>query len=398
MASIFLNTKKSRFYTACFTVDGKQFQRSTRVTIKADALLIAALYEKAGREEEAGTLTEERIRENIKFILRAAGSESIEIPTTRSWFTSWAKNAEAARSKGTADRYQSVTKEFLRILGKKADKSITTLSVADIEKFRDYLIAEGEAPASVNLVLKAIRSCLNRALAQGHIEHNRALAIDFVPRDQNGQGKRSFTAEELSKIVITAPTGEWRDLISCGYYIGDRIGSLSQLRFEQFDLKEWTLTYTPGKQRRGGPVKTITIPLHPSLVDLISAHHKSSGPLFPTLSTKRVGGKTGLSLTFRAIIDAAGIQYATKASRGGRGRAIHEVGFHALRRTFNTDLANQGVSQEIRQQLIGHASKEVNDRYTTIELRTLRTAIAKLPALSVTSTDPSEVAKVRNKK
>jgi site-specific recombinase XerD len=91
---------------------------------------------------------------------------------------------------------------------------------------------------------------------------------------------------------------------------------------------------------------------------------------------------TGLSLTFRGIIDATGIEYATKAPQGPRGRKVHAVGFHSLRHSFNSHLADLGVSQEIRQLLIGHASKSVNDRYTHMQLNTLREAIEKLPPLT----------------
>jgi hypothetical protein len=44
-------------------------------------------------------------------------------------------------------------------------------------------------------------------------------------------------------------------------------------------------------------------------------------------------------------------------------------------------MANAGVSQEIRQQLTGHASVEMNKIYTHHELGPLRAAIAALPSL-----------------
>jgi hypothetical protein len=75
-----------------------------------------------------------------------------------------------------------------------------------------------------------------------------------------------------------------------------------------------------------------------------------------------------------------------KAS-GQQGRKVYALGFHSLRRAFNTDLANSNVSQEIRQRLIGHASEEVNDRYTTIEMTTFKDAIHKLPFLETESPD-----------
>jgi hypothetical protein len=104
MASIFLNKKRSQYWIACFTVNGKQVQRSTRVTEKGLALAIATNYEQTGRQAQAGTLTEEQVRENINFILRLSGGDPLTIPTIRSWFNSWTKNAGASLSAGTSSR------------------------------------------------------------------------------------------------------------------------------------------------------------------------------------------------------------------------------------------------------------------------------------------------------
>jgi site-specific recombinase XerD len=119
-------------------------------------------------------------------------------------------------------------------------------------------------------------------------------------------------------------------------------------------------------------------------MEYFRARRKASGPVFPNLSKKKVSGLTGLSLTFRAIMDKAGIEYAFKAPKGEKGRKVYEIGYHSLRHSFNSELANLGVRQELRQKLIGHASEAVNDGYTKIEIATLREAIDRLPRLDQT--------------
>src|ERR1700761_7537091 len=83
MASVFLKKKKSQYWVACFSVGGKQVQKSTRVTKKADAMSIALAFEKVAKEAEAGPLTEEYIRAIINYILRLAGHETSECPSIR---------------------------------------------------------------------------------------------------------------------------------------------------------------------------------------------------------------------------------------------------------------------------------------------------------------------------
>jgi integrase len=388
MASVYLNAKKSQYWIGCFTVDGKQVQRSTRTTDKTAAEAIAATWEIVGGKALTGDLTEEYLRDTNSFILRLAGRDDGQIPTIREWLNSWVENARLSLSDGTYKRYHGIKDHLFDLLGKKIDKSLQTLSQNDIETFRQYLLDRGLSRKSVNLGLKALRRCLNRALPQNYIASNRAMAVDLVLKEEGPEfGKRPFTGPELARIMAAAPTTEWLNLMKCGYYLGDRIGNLVKLRFEYFNLAEGLLRYTPGKQRTGAKLKIIEIPLHPEISTLIAGFGKTSGPVFPTLCKKRVGGKTGLSLSFRAIMDAAGIVYKSKAPRpsnaprGKGGRTVHELGFHSLRRSFNSDLANKGVSQEIRQLLIGHASKTVNDGYTTMQRRILSEAVNKLSSL-----------------
>lgn len=54
---------------------------------------------------------------------------------------------------------------------------------------------------------------------------------------------------------------------------------------------------------------------------------------------------------------------------------------HSLRYSFNSALANAGVSQEIRVKFTGHSSNAMNDRYTKLDRKPLGDAIEKLPKL-----------------
>jgi integrase len=66
---------------------------------------------------------------------------------------------------------------------------------------------------------------------------------------------------------------------------------------------------------------------------------------------------------------------------GAAGRSVSALSFHSLRHSFNSALANAGVSQELRQKLTGHASADMNTVYTHHDLETIRTAVQTLPRL-----------------
>jgi integrase len=74
---------------------------------------------------------------------------------------------------------------------------------------------------------------------------------------------------------------------------------------------------------------------------------------------KRTGGKQGLSGQFSTIMARAGI--AGKITQHTpEGRQNSSLSFHSLRHSFNSAMANAGVSQEIRMKLTGQVSTEMN--------------------------------------
>jgi integrase len=99
----------------------------------------------------------------------------------------------------------------------------------------------------------------------------------------------------------------------------------------------------------------------------------------PSLASRRPGGRNGLSGTFVRLLESAGIDPRYVEAKGKR---FAKLSFHSLRHSFNSALANAGVSQEVRMKLTGHKTVAVNNSYTHHEMTTLSNAVSKLPRLS----------------
>jgi integrase len=123
--------------------------------------------------------------------------------------------------------------------------------------------------------------------------------------------------------------------------------------------------------------------MHPDFGAWLSNRQRgiANAAVFPELHGGRIGGRHGLSKLFRCIMDAARVTERV-IERTGKGRKGHSKGFHSLRHTFISGLANAGVAPEIRQKLAGHADAKVHARYTHHEIETLRGAVAKLPSVA----------------
>jgi integrase len=97
------------------------------------------------------------------------------------------------------------------------------------------------------------------------------------------------------------------------------------------------------------------------------------------LAGLKPGGRHGLSEGFKRIMRKAGLDLDTVQGKGVR--QLSRRTFHALRRSFTSALANQGVAPELRMTLTGHKTEAVHRGYTHHELEKLRAAVGKIPPL-----------------
>jgi len=381
MASVHQHPR-TKYWVICFrNANGKRVYVSSGEEDKNAAKLIAICLQDVADKYRRKKRKKAYLRQLLNNIAAVVGCETIEEYTIRRWFKFWTSDKEDSQSDGTGKRYTALIRDFLAFLGSKAEDDLSELSSEDIKLFRDKQVAAGLSVASANLLLKTIRGCLNAAVAQDLIRCNRADAITLIPKEDGT--KKAFNREQVQLLLETTDDEEWFGLILVGYFIGSRLGDCAGFTHEEVDYPRKALRYKPTKQKRSAIKNEVYIPIHPQLMAYLESRPNKSGPIFPRLSQMRVEGESGLSLTFRALLDKAGISYTSKAPRGEKGRTVHSLGFHSLRKAFNTDLANSSVSQEIRQRLIGHLSREVNDAYTEVELKTFRAAIDTLPPFSV---------------
>jgi integrase len=87
-------------------------------------------------------------------------------------------------------------------------------------------------------------------------------------------------------------------------------------------------------------------------------------------------------MQFKKLMLAAGIEPGiAREKKGAVGRNISRLSFHSLRHSFVSNLANHGVSPELRQKLTGHADEKSHAVYSHHELATLQRAIEQMPRL-----------------
>ena len=387
--------KHSRFWFAVYRdARGKQCNRSTKILIAGEgdterergrdaaqkqklARTIACTYE----EVERGHPTEQHVQKVLHEIFGKVNKRRIEPAMTETFFRAWLGKVETRRGKGnTLSRYKVVTDRFLDALAARRNLQLSDILPTDVQAFIDAQAKAGKAATTVRIEHKILNSLFSDALRQGLIATNPAAAV-AVPMDA-GESREPFTWPQVQAMIAQA-SPEWKTVIMLGVFTGARLGDCCAMRWKHIDLQGQLIRFRPGKTKAKG--QDLVVPMHPD----VEAHlltlptpdgaEAAEQPLSPKLAVLNIGGRSGLSRQFQEIMGAVNIVNTEVRKASGAGRSQSAYGFHSLRHSFNSMLLNSGVAEDLRMRLSGHASTEMNRRYSHAEVETLRAAVAKLP-------------------
>ncbi|QQR44926.1 site-specific integrase [Myxococcus xanthus] len=239
---------------------------------------------------------------------------------------------------------------------------------------------------TINNVLTVLSKLLRVAVEQE--------VIPQTPRVQlfRNLPKPSFdflTFEEAERLVSMAEP-EWRPVLLVAIKTGLRQGELIGLQWADVDLKRGLLHVRRAIWRgvtdvpKGGRERTVELPS--SAVDALKEHRHLRGlyvfcqedgkPLTP--------GKMDLPLV-RSL------------RRAGITREEGIIGWHDLRHTYGSHLAMRGVPLKVIQELMGHATIDMTERYAHLSPDTRRHAVRVLdlplaPACDIRATQAEAVA------
>jgi integrase len=377
MASI-RNHPKSKFWFACITLpDGRQTQRSTKLTDAKKALEFAKKLEAAGgdrraaergqgRNRRTAKLTEKQARKIIAEIYKMVNGEDLPGSTARDFFVKWVENKKRETAPSTARSYCDDVQKFIAALGKKAEQDINDITRADIINFRDAL-ANRLSATSADHSVKIVRMVLKDALIAELVDRNVAVGVKRVKHRGEPNARRAFTVPELKKILSKAAGTEIEGMILFGIYSGQRLSDIKNLTWQNLDLDANELAFVSGKTKR-----RMRIPLAAPLQRYIAklpAGDDPKQPLFPQAFATKWAGT--LSNRFYDLLSDCGLVEPRDHQRTGNGRSAKRtfsaIGFHALRHTATSLMKNAGISPAIVQDIIGHDSPAISAHYTHIE-------------------------------
>ena len=238
-----------------------------------------------------------------------------------------------------------------------ADLPLLDITTSAIRKYRQERHREKPlTAATVNRDLSVLRRVLYWGVEEGYLSSN---PVGRLHMERERRTKRPILSLREEQLLFAASPEHLQRIILCALDTGMRRGEILSQRWEDIDFDNRILHVSHSKTPEG---EAREIPLTNRFYELLNAHVGNHGPVFT------YGG------------DAIKIIKTTWASSLRRS-GIRHFRFHDLRHTANTRMMLAGVLQEVRREIIGHSSqrsRDVNDRYTQIELPEKREAIRKL--------------------
>ena len=147
MASIHQRPRSPYWHASYLGPDGRWILRSTKQQDRQSALAVAMEFERASKLARRGELVEAQAREVLKDIMKRADmGETLQTVSIKSHFDTWLASKKDRKAEGTGERYGVAVEEFLKTLGNRANKPLTSLTAADVQRFLDHRTAKGLAP------------------------------------------------------------------------------------------------------------------------------------------------------------------------------------------------------------------------------------------------------------
>lgn len=278
-------------------------------------------------------------------------------------------------------RYDEERRKFTGLMGYFGSRKLSSIKQADLDAAAMALYPDATAETRNRQVYTPFIAIWKKAARRELCEYREweRPKMTAKPRDRWAR-----PAEVERMIAVAAP--HLGPLVAFLVYTGARMSEALYLDWSDVDLDERWVVFRDTKRKgedRG-------IPLHPVAHEALERIRHRKGRVFLTPQGK----------PYHDTEKLAGGQVKS-AWRGMCERAkVAGVTPHTLRHTFSTWLTAAGVSERIRDELMGHASSETGRRYAHVPREELVAAVAKLKPIRALYAhkllrDPAKRKKIR---
>jgi integrase len=244
------------------------------------------------------------------------------------------------------------------ILPKLGHLRLCDISQRHLEQWVSDKVAEGLKPGSVNRHITSIKAMFKAAVDWDYLPRSPASRLKKLR--ENERSIRFLERDESERLLEASIGGPdyLYPIVLLALHTGMRRSEILHLRWQDMDFRreEVRVENMEGHLTKSG--RTRTVPM----TELVREHFRplrQIGFLFPGLNGKP---QRQLDKSFKSALKRAGIE---------------KFRFHDLRHTFASHLTMQGVPQRAVQELLGHGSGRMTERYSHLSPKHMHDAVKK---------------------
>jgi len=370
--------KKSGNYFVSFCYKGRRFKRSTGSPDLARARRRHRLVDGKVEQLKAGLVELPAGVSVADFVFDGKTEADDEAAPAAMAVLLDAYLVDAAPPNKAASTYltERIHIDHLReFLAKNGVTEVEGLTPALFEHYKRQRHRDGAKNVTVNKELGTFRTMLNWAVRSDILERNPLDDVKWLKEDdrferfrtgdeikellESGQCSeeeaarlrrfRYLAGDEIGELLKLAEGTGLHALLATAAFTGMRLGELLRLGWSDIDFASGRILARGHKGSTSRRESPRYIPLHEKLAEVLSERKKHVGE--STVFTGTDGAPLDKGRWYRLI------------KKVTDGTDFEGVRFHALRHSFASNLAAQGVDQRVIDRFMGHQTEAMRKRY-----------------------------------
>jgi integrase len=257
--------------------------------------------------------------------------------------------------------YENAERVLLKFDEMFGNRSVTSLTLEDLEKYKSARKAEGVSATTINIDTKTMKAAFAVAADWGRTKSNPFAKVK--PIKTNKYQAAYLTAEDFVKLIQSINRPWLLDVIRVGVLTGMRLGEIMNLKWSDYDAakKEITIVSSDSYRVKGGKMRTI--PLVTDASAILDAKKRSSEWIFVNEKGRKCTDDY-VSKLLKAYVRKSGLS--------------DEIHFHSLRHTYCTWAAEANMPIHVLKALAGHSTVRVTEQYIGTDKQFLRAEAEKV--------------------
>lgn len=262
---------------------------------------------------------------------------------------------------------------FLKEFGR---HNIYSLTKHDIESYQIKRQKDGLSASYIDQEVGAARNMLNRAWSADKVSGDALKpfkqAKKLLKRHANARDFVLGFDDVMALISHMQPHA--RNITLAAFYTGMRAGEIVNLTWDRVDLSSDEIIleaeHTKTDEKRIIPICDELHKILEVIPKEIRRGQNGKMEQVPEVFLYKGLPVKSIRWSLKKACEKAGIPYGRNTKNG--------ITFHDLRHTFNTNMRKAGIDQTIIMEITGHKTREMFDRYNTVDRDEKKDAVKKM--------------------